>query len=160
MKIIFNNILRVSKFMNVIAGVTLTFMMLITVADVILRYLGRPILGSYELVSFSGAVIMGFALPFTSWIKSHIYVDFFVLKLPKKRMLATLVVTRILNIVFFMLTGIYLLKKGMDLFESGEVSLTLQMPFYPIVYGMGICCFLVGLVFLCEIVKLIGENYE
>lgn len=32
-------------------------MMLVTVADVILRMLGRPITGTYELVSFAAVVL-------------------------------------------------------------------------------------------------------
>jgi len=56
---------KLSNVMYVCAGVVLTFMMLLTVADVILRYLGRPIAGSYELVSLCGAVVVGFAIPYT-----------------------------------------------------------------------------------------------
>ena len=55
-----------SRWMNGIAAVALGFMILLTVADVILRYFRRPIIGTYEMVALSGAVIIGFSLPFTS----------------------------------------------------------------------------------------------
>ena len=40
---------RVATVMDVLGGVVLTLMMLITVTDVILRFPGRPITGTYEL---------------------------------------------------------------------------------------------------------------
>jgi hypothetical protein len=42
----------ISRFLNVIAGISLTFLMLLTIADVILR-----------LVAFAGAVVIGFSMP-------------------------------------------------------------------------------------------------
>jgi TRAP-type C4-dicarboxylate transport system permease small subunit len=70
-----------SRFLNGISGISLTFIMCITVTDIILRFFGRPIVGTYEIVSFCGALVIGFALPWTSWKRGHIYVDFLVLKL-------------------------------------------------------------------------------
>ena len=63
-----NTISGIARFLNIIAGTSLTFLMLLTVGDVILRYFKRPIVGTYELVAFSGAVVIGFSLPFTSWM--------------------------------------------------------------------------------------------
>ena len=71
-------ILGVSRVLNVVAGSCLTFLMLLTIADVILRRLRMPILGTYELVGFAGAAVIGFAIPLTSWYRGQIFVDFFV----------------------------------------------------------------------------------
>ncbi len=69
-------ILRISKVMDVVGGVVLSLMMLITVADVILRFFGKPITGTYELVFLAGAVVIGCAIPQTSWQEVHVNVDF------------------------------------------------------------------------------------
>ena len=53
----------VNKILNVIGGTALTVMMLLTVSDVIMRSLGHPILGAYELVSMLLAVVIGFTIP-------------------------------------------------------------------------------------------------
>ncbi len=143
---------KLSTFMNVIAGAALTFMIFITVADVVLRSFKRPILGTYEIVAFSGAVVMGFALPLTSWTKGHISVDLLVSLIPRIRKAFDLS-TRVVGIFFFALSGVYLIKMGIKLYRTGEGSLTLQMPLYPIAYGVGICCFIVSLVMVCEIAK-------
>jgi hypothetical protein len=66
MKGFLSKVRGLSGFLNIIAGISLTFVMLLTVMDVVLRTLKRPIVGTYELVAFSGAVVIGFALPLTS----------------------------------------------------------------------------------------------
>ena len=63
METLFRILLRVSKILNYIGGAALTFMMFLTVADVLLRAGGRPILGTYELVSLTLAIVIGFTYP-------------------------------------------------------------------------------------------------
>jgi TRAP-type C4-dicarboxylate transport system permease small subunit len=155
-----NKVNGLSRFFNVIAGISLTFLMLLTVMDVILRALKRPIVGTYELVAFSGAVVIGFAVPLTSWLRGHIFVDFFILRFSQKVRNIFNITTRCLVIVLFFLIGWNLIKYGMDLQKSGEVSLTLQMPFYPVAYGVGVCCFVQCLVLICDVIKIFGGKYE
>ena len=51
-----------SRALNWLGGVILATMMLLTVLDVILRYAGRAITGTFELMSFGGALVAGFAI--------------------------------------------------------------------------------------------------
>jgi TRAP-type C4-dicarboxylate transport system permease small subunit len=155
-----NKVNGLSRVFNVIAGISLTFLMLLTVMDVILRALKRPIVGTYELVAFSGAVAIGFAVPLTSWLRGHIFVDFFILRFSQKVRNIFNITTRCLVIVLFFLIGWNLIKYGMDLQKSGEVSLTLQMPFYPVAYGVAVCCFVQCLVLICDVIKIFGGKYE
>jgi TRAP-type C4-dicarboxylate transport system permease small subunit len=53
-------VLKISKGMHAMAAVALTFMILLTVADVILRSFRKPIIGTYELVALSGRSSSGF----------------------------------------------------------------------------------------------------
>ena len=174
---------KVSRFLNGIAGIGLTLLMLLTVADVALRAilsLGRwllkhemllslgnmivghvrPIVGTYELVAFLGAVVIGFSIPLTSWLRGHIYVDFFIFRFPQKTRNAFNITTRCLGIFLFLMIGINLFKYGMDLQRAGEVSLTLQIPAYPIVFGVGVCCFAQCLVLMGDMVKILGGRYD
>jgi TRAP-type C4-dicarboxylate transport system permease small subunit len=153
-------ILRISRGANAVAGVTLTILMGITVLDVILRAFGRPIVGVFELVAFFGAVAIGFSIPFTSWVRGHIYVDSLVMKLPRGARKGCHLFTRFLGLGLFGLAGWNLLKMGNDLLRSGEVSPTLHMPFYPVVYGIGVVCLLQSLVLFGDMIKVIREQYE
>jgi TRAP-type C4-dicarboxylate transport system permease small subunit len=151
---------RLSRFLNGIAGVALVFLMLLTVADVVLRMFKKPIVGTYEMVLLSGAIVIGFALPLTSWTRSHIFVDFFLSGLPRRLRTGFNVVTRLLGIGIFGLAGWNLFRYGWDLRESGEVSLTLQLPFYPIAIGVGASCLILCLVLACDIVRIARGGYE
>ena len=153
-------IFRLSQGGNQVAGVTLTLVMGLTVADVFLRTLGKPLVGVFELVAFFGAVVIGFSIPFTSWVRGHIYVDFLILKFSKGTRKGIHVFTRLLGMGLFALIGWNLLKMAGDLQRSGEVSPTLHVPFYPVVYGIGVVCLIQVLMLTADIVKVLKERYE
>ena len=162
MKGFLSGIEKISQFLNIIAGISLIFLMMLTIIDVILRtrIFKSPVVGTYELVAFSGAVVIGFSMPLTSYIRQHIFVDFFILKFSQKVRNVFNIVTRCLVMALFLLVGWNMFKYARDLQKSGEVSLTLQMPFYPVAYGVGVCCFILCLVFVCDIIKISKGEYE
>jgi len=151
---------KISKFLYAVSGVVLVWMMLLTGADVVLRAFGRPITGAYELVAFSGAVVIGFGLPYTSWTRGNVYMMFLIEKLPKQSRDIANVFTRLVGIALFAVIAYNLVVVGMDLRGTGEMSPTLQLPFYPVAYGVGICCFMLCLMLLCDIIKICGDHYE
>jgi TRAP-type C4-dicarboxylate transport system permease small subunit len=155
-----DRVLKLSRLINFIGGASLAFMMFLTVADIILRSLRRPIVGTYEIVAFSGAVVIGFSVPLTTWMRGHVYTDFLVLRFSQKIRNVVNIFTRCLGIGLFFMAGWNLIKYGMNLKEVGEVSATLTLPFYPVAHGVGICCFIQCLVLFCDILKIFGGRYE
>jgi TRAP-type C4-dicarboxylate transport system permease small subunit len=87
-------------------------------------------------------------------------VDFFILKFSQRVRNIFNIASRGVVITLFLLIGWNLIKFGMDLQKSGEVSLTLQVPFYPVCYGIGVCCFVQCLVMVCDIVKISGGKFD
>lgn len=158
--LLFRTVRDLSRWIYVIGGVFVVFIMLLTVADVILRYLGRPILGAYELVAFSGAVVLGFSLPYTSLVKGHIYVDVLVSRFPPGWKVLFNALTRAAGLCLLTMMGWSLFEHGSHLRKSGEVSLTIQIPFYPIAFGIGVCCLVTGLVLACDMIKILRGEYE
>jgi TRAP-type C4-dicarboxylate transport system permease small subunit len=148
------------KFLDVFAGVAITFIMFLTVLDVVLRSFRMPITGTYEMVAFAGAIVIGLAVPLTTLLKGHVLVDFLVLKFPPALRNVFNISTRLLGIWLFSVLGWNLVKMGMDFYNSGEVSLTLQMPFYPIAFGLGVSAFVQCLVLFAQILQVIGGSYE
>jgi TRAP-type C4-dicarboxylate transport system permease small subunit len=143
-----------------IAGAALCFLMLLTIADVVMRILGRPIVGTYELVGLGGAIAIGLSLPLTSWVRGHIYVDSFVARLPRLPRAVLNVATRLLVLALFLLIGWNLLKYAMDLRSAGEVTPTLRVPFFPVTLGVGAACLVECLVMVADIVKILTGKYE
>jgi TRAP-type C4-dicarboxylate transport system permease small subunit len=155
------NILRfISKALNLVAGVTLTGMMFLTVADVSLRAAGHPIIGTYEIVALSLAIVIGFGIPKVSLDRGHVYMEFLLEKLGPSGKNAMNTFTRLLVIMLFLFIGYNLLNVGAEFHASGEVSPTIKLPFYPVAYGVAVCCFLECFVFIFEIVKIWRGQYE
>ena len=150
----------ISRFLNGIAGISLIFLMSLTIVDVILRGFNKPLVGTYELVALAGAVVIGFSMPRTATLRGHIYVDFLIAKFSRKVRNLFNIATRLLVLLLLLFIGWNLFKYGWDLQRSGEVSLTLQMPFYPVAYGVGICCFVQCLVMVCDIIKIHGGTFD
>jgi len=146
-----------TKGMDLVAGAALVLIMLLTTCDVVLRYLGHPIPGSYDLVSFGAAFVIGFALPRTSWEKMHITVDILVEKMPDRRFILD-IVTRALAFVLFVVMGWNLIILGADFSKTGEGTLTLGIPLFPIAYALGLCAFAQCLALIGEVAKIVLQR--
>jgi TRAP-type C4-dicarboxylate transport system permease small subunit len=142
-----------SRFMYWIAGAALTGIMLLTVADVFLRYLKMPILGTYEIVSLLGAIVIGFAIPQTTLDRGHVLMDFLTGRLPFVGQRILYFITRLLGVVTFYIIGWNLFKMGNDLRQTGQVSLTLHIPEYPVAYGIAFCCLIECLILISDLIK-------
>ena len=149
-----------TRFLYVVGGVSLLFIMFLTISDVVLRFMKRPIVGTYELVCFGGALVIGFSLPYVSWRKGHIYVDFLIKSFSRRIKNGFNYVTRSLGIVLFILAGWNLIKYALDIKKSGEVSPTLELPYYPFIFAVGICCFVECLSLVGDIWKIWREKNE
>ncbi len=136
-----------------IAGTAIIIMMILTCGDVILRFFRRPIPGTYELVCFLGAVAVAFAMAHTTVEKGHVAVSLVVRLFPARIQGIVESITSTFGFIFFALIAWQSVLYGHDLYTSGEVSLTLQLPFYPFVYGIGFSAAAVCLVLLTDLFK-------
>src|SRR5450759_442230 len=131
---------RMCRLLLLIAGLTLAFMLLFTLLDVIMRAFGRPIVGDYEVISFLGAVVVGFAIPYTSLLKGHVIVDFMIEKVPKNVGDVMQVATRILGMALFLWMSWNFVVMSLDLIKSKEVTPVFRLPYYPISFGLAFTC--------------------
>ena len=150
----------VSKGLNKIAEIALACMILLTVSDVILRTGRAPIVGTYEMVGLLGAIIISFAIPFTSWMRGHIRVDFAILKLSPRARAIVDVITRCVGLALFFTIGWHLLILGAEALKAGEVTPTRHIPFYPVIYAVGAACFFQSLVLFCDILKIARGEHD
>ena len=150
---------KASVVLKVVAGLTITFAMFITIVDIILRTAGHSIMGTYEIVGFSGALIVGSAIPVASWSRNHVFMEFVLDKFPKTGRNVLNTITRVACIILFLLIAINLFRVASRFIASGLVSTTLQLPIYPFAYALGICCLIECLVFVCDIIKIWEGKY-
>jgi len=160
--------LRIERFVanladkvNWIAAAAVAFMMLLITADVVLRFFRSPIPGTYEIVSFTGAVVISFALPYTSVQKGHIAVDFLMVRLPWIVRVVVNAINAFLSMILFIVISWQSIEYAQSLQRSGEVSATLQMPTYPFVYGVAFGTAMLALVLFIELLRqLKGAEIE
>ena len=144
---------RVADIFNWVAAAAVVGMMVLTCLDIILRMFRHPIPGTYEMVGFLGAVFAAFSLGYTSVHRGHIAVDFIVQKFPKSVQSLVDGINALICGIFFGFIARQCLVYAGDLKMYGEVSMTLQMPVYPFVYGIAVGCFLLTLVLLVRFIK-------
>jgi TRAP-type C4-dicarboxylate transport system permease small subunit len=123
-----------------VAAVALVSMMLLTVTDVFLRMFKHPILGTYELVGFLAAWVIGFAIPQTSLDRGHVLMDFLTGQLPRWANMILLPITRLLGIAIFAIIAYNLYKMGNDLRVSGDTTPLRELPLFPLAYAIGLAC--------------------
>ena len=157
---LYRRLQQVSKYLNYISMAALTFMMFLTVADVLLRAGGRPLIGTYEVVGLCLGIVIGFTMPTVSLDRAHVFMEIVLEKLGPKHKAILQTFTRILSILLFLIIGYNLFSVGNEIRLSGEVSPTIQLPLYPVAYGVGVCAFIESVVLVFDIVKIWRGQYE
>jgi TRAP-type C4-dicarboxylate transport system permease small subunit len=136
----------------------ITAMMVLTCADVVLRYFGYPIRGTYDITRVLGSVI--FSLPIAySYIKGYqVAVDSIFRRTPRT---VRIIVDSIICLFSMAITAmiawraIYL---GYDLYVRGRVTETIPIPLWPFIYIMVFSFFVYCLVLLAEHLKALRRT--
>jgi TRAP-type C4-dicarboxylate transport system permease small subunit len=147
-----------SSFMYWIGGAALLCIIFITVIDIILRRFRTGIVGTYEIVGFLGAFVVGFAIPQSFLDKAHVIMDSVIKALPQRLQKQFILLTRVLGIAMFGIIGWNLVVMGNEFLRSGEGSQTLHWPMYPIAYSLGFCCIVECLVLIYEISQVLKRG--
>ncbi len=135
-------------------------MMGLTCADIVLRLFRRPILGTYEIVGFLGAVVASFAMAQTTIERGHVAVQIVVQRFSPRVQEIIYLITHLLSLLLFALLAYECVRYGNDLQASGEVSMTIQLPFFPILYGIALSAVTVCLVLLVDILLMMTKRAE
>jgi TRAP-type C4-dicarboxylate transport system permease small subunit len=157
MKVLFAVVTVVSRYMYKIAGVALVSIVFLMVADIILRRFRMPIDFAYELVLFLGAIVIGFSLPQTTLNKRHVIMEWLTTKLPSKWEKMASVGTRGLGAIMFIIFGWNIVLMGNSLRIAHQVSPILELPEYPVAYGIAFCCFVQALVLFHNLLQRLVE---
>ena len=166
-----SGIRRLAEYMSGIAGIAIIIMMLLSTADVLLRLGGplysiykyeflkliQPIPGTYELVSFLGTVAAAFAIAHTSLKGGHVSVSLVTRLLPKNAKTVIQIITNSLALLFFGLLTWRSILFALELKLYREVSMTLQLNYYPFVYGVAFASLVMGVVLITYIINDIKE---
>jgi TRAP-type C4-dicarboxylate transport system permease small subunit len=155
---------KISKILNqilmFIGGIFLVGMIVLTCGNILFRIIWVPIPGTFELMGYFGAVVAAFALGYTQIKKGHIAVDVLVntFSRPVKKLAQT--INLVVGLVFFGLAAWQVAIKASVLRQTGEVTETLRIIYYPFTYAVSIGCLALALVFLIDLIKLYVPSKE
>lgn len=123
---------RVTGAISIISYVGFFFVMLITVADIVIRYVtGKSILGVYEIVErvMICAVFASFA--YTQTEHGHVMISLVVAKYPKKLKMVMLALNNVLSAVASVMVGYAAAKQAMIAYTSHYTTGILLIPIFP-----------------------------
>ena len=154
----FSELLR--RVLMIAGGVSLLALTLLATMNVALRIFQVPVGGTYEVVSFLGAIVTAGALGFTQKRKDHIVVDILSEKFPApvKRVLDR--VSYALILVFFSIVSWQTFGSGKRLLLTGELSETLKIAYYPFVFLVSLGFAVLALTIFLDLIETVWIRGE
>jgi TRAP-type C4-dicarboxylate transport system permease small subunit len=147
---------HLNKWFAWIGGIALLSLTGIACANMLMRPLGAPITGAYELVGFIGALVVAFPLGYAQITRSHISVDILAMRYSKKANRITNAISSLLCLIFFILVAWQSAIYASTIWKRGESSETLRIVYHPFVFVVALCCLLLAFVLLVDFLKSIA----
>jgi TRAP-type C4-dicarboxylate transport system permease small subunit len=149
-----------SRALLALSGAAVLALMLLATGNVVLRIFGIPYGGTYELVSFLGAIGVAFALAATQRGKGHIVVDILSSRYPRRVKQWIDALSSLISAAFFGVVAWQVILWGARIMVSGEVSETLKIVYHPFVFGVAAGFCLLAFTCLLDIPRTFGGNEE
>ena len=131
-------------------------MVLLVVADVVLRRaFNSPLPFSYELVEVMLVVAVFFAVAYTGTQRSHVGVDVLVSRFPPKAQAIINAVIWLISAGLFGFVGWWSVVYGMRIWDIGQETALLRIPYYPFVFVVALGSILLALVLLAQLLSFI-----
>ena len=128
-------------------------------AHVLSRWLfNYPFLGTPEILEFLNVGLVSTAILYTHNEKSHLSVDLLFLALPKKFKVMIDVCTNLVSTALCFLISWGSFELAEDMRQNAEVSYTLEIRYFPFIYGIALCFAIWGLLFLKDLYRAAKEN--
>jgi TRAP-type C4-dicarboxylate transport system permease small subunit len=136
----------ISTLLYWLSSVAIVAIVFLTVFDVVMRRLGKPVDFAVEIVCLLAGIVIAFALPATSLSNDHVIMEFIEDKLPQRWLRAAHILSRCIGIAIFAVIGLSALKLGGALRDVGQCSAILRIPEFPLPYALSVGCFVECLV--------------
>ena len=141
-------------------GFFLVAMIALTCTNILLRLVWMPVKGTFELMGFFGAIVTAFALSYTQMRRGHIAVDILVNTFTKKTRKVVDIINHTVCCLFFCIAAWQIALKAATLLNTGEVTETLRIIYYPFTYGVAFGCLALSLILFQDLVRTIINKKE
>jgi TRAP-type C4-dicarboxylate transport system permease small subunit len=135
-----NSVVRVVGWFNRILMWGACFVLFATMVMAVVNMIGRPlkvpVQGSFELMGLGGSLIVALTLGYSQESRIHISVDILFNTFSARLKTIFIAVGDLLCSAFFGIAAWQMARFGLKLYTTGEVSETLGLPVYPIVFAV------------------------
>jgi TRAP-type C4-dicarboxylate transport system permease small subunit len=116
-----------------------------------------PVPGSTEIISLIQVAAITFAVAATQRHKGHISVEMFITNLPPRLRSLSKAFSSFLGAIVFVLLIYESVRLGNEYLEAGEVTATVQIPFYPFAYAFSVALFPIAIMLIVDCVQAVKE---
>lgn len=149
---------RIVRVINGAGTVVLGVMVLLTVADVLLRlFLDRPLRGAFEIVEFLMVMVVFSAIAYTGLLKGHIVIQIFSSRLPERVRAILDSIADLISIGFCCLLVWQGIAQAQMIRLRNDISGVLSIPVFPFYYVVVLGMVLMGLVLLANLLDAVGR---
>jgi TRAP-type C4-dicarboxylate transport system permease small subunit len=149
-----------SQKLDVVAGIALVAMMALIFGNVLFRAAWQPIMGTYEITAFLASMTISFALANCAVNKGHIALTLFVDRMPPRIRAAFDTFVSIIGALLYLVLAWEVTKYASHMRQTGEVSLTMEIPFYPFIYGVAFGLLMLAMVSLVSIFQSLVRIFK
>jgi len=147
-----------SRLLNIFASAVLVAMMLLTVADVCLRYFfNYPILGATELTENMMVCLAFFALAWCARQQGHLRVDLVVSRFSPRMQAVCDSITSMVGLIVVALIAWRSFLEGTAVRELNIISSLLKIPAFPFYYVVAVGCALLSVVMITQVIQNIHK---
>jgi TRAP-type C4-dicarboxylate transport system permease small subunit len=138
-----------TRALALVGGIAVIFIMLVTVADVTLRYLfNSPIKGTLDLTQMAMVVTVFCAIGYAGWTGRHIVVDMIPPLFPPAVERAWMALIDLVGAAFMLGIAWQSVLAAIDYAETRQISFTLHIPLHPFLAVVGVGALIYGIVLL------------
>lgn len=148
------------RILLILSGAAVLALMLLATGNVVLRLFHAPFRGTYEIVSFLGAIGVAFALASTQRGRGHIVVDILSSRYSRRVKRLVDALSAAISALFFGIVARQVLVWGARIMAAGELSETLKIVYHPFVFGVAAGFGLLTLTCLLDIPRAFRKDGE
>jgi TRAP-type C4-dicarboxylate transport system permease small subunit len=142
-----------------IAQMTVVVLMVLVGANILLRKVWHPIIGTYDYVGFITAVMAAFSIAYCASVKGHVAVDMLVQKFPQKVQTVLDVFSYLMSLAVYAVVTWRVGVFAEEVRTTGSVSLSVAAPYHPYLWGMALGLGLLCLVLLGQLIRSIASLF-
>lgn len=129
--------------------------MVLIVANIIVRNPWRPIPGTVEMVEILGAIILGLGVAYCQQKKGHIFVGVLVNRLSERKQALVDSITHVIALFFIGLLAWQMMNYAGSMLARGYTTGHLEIPIAPFIYLVGVGFIMLALIMLKDFLKAI-----